>query len=47
MEEYIDIILKSSLFNNIDRNEVLNIIDGFGYQNKSYKKGNKIGRAHV
>ena len=42
MEEYIDIILKSSLFNNIDRNEVLNIIDGFGYQNKSYKKGNTI-----
>ena len=42
MEEYIDIILKSSLFNNIDRNEVLNIIDGFGYQNKSYQKGNTI-----
>ncbi|MEI0611631.1 Crp/Fnr family transcriptional regulator [Brachyspira pilosicoli] len=42
MEEYIDIILKSSLFNNIDRNEVLNIIDGFGYQNKSYKKENTI-----
>ncbi|MEI0580760.1 Crp/Fnr family transcriptional regulator [Brachyspira pilosicoli] len=42
MEKYIDIILKSSLFNNIDRNEVLNIINGFGYQNKSYKKGNII-----
>ena len=42
MEKYIDIILKSSLFNNIDRDEVLNIINGFGYQNKSYKKGNTI-----
>ena len=42
MEEYIDIILKSSLFNNIDRDEVLNIINSFGYQNKSYKKGNTI-----
>ena len=42
MEKYIDIILKSSLFNNIDRDEVLNIINGFGYQNKSYKKGNII-----
>lgn len=42
MEEYIDIILKSSLFNNIDRDNILNIIDGFGYQNKSYKKGNII-----
>ena len=42
MEEYIDIILKSSLFNNIDRDEVLNIINGFEYQNKSYKKGNII-----
>lgn len=42
MEEYIDIILKSSLFNNIERDNILNIINSFGYQNKSYKKGNTI-----
>lgn len=42
MEEYIDIILKSSLFNNIDIDNILNIISSFGYQNKSYKKGNTI-----
>ncbi|TXJ46473.1 Crp/Fnr family transcriptional regulator [Brachyspira pilosicoli] len=42
MEEYIDIILKSSLFNNINRDNILNIINSFGYQNKSYKKGNTI-----
>lgn len=40
MEKYIDIILKSSLFSNIDRNDVLNMINSF--QNKSYKKGNTI-----
>ena len=42
MEEYIDIILKSSLFNNIERDNILNILNSFGYQNKSYKKGNTI-----
>lgn len=42
MEEYIDIILKSSLFNNIERDNIINIINSFGYQNKSYKKGNTI-----
>ena len=42
MEEYIDIILKSSLFNNINRDNIFNIINSFGYQNKSYKKGNTI-----
>ncbi|MEI0596147.1 Crp/Fnr family transcriptional regulator [Brachyspira pilosicoli] len=40
MEKYIDIILKSSLFSNIDRDDVLNMINSF--QNKSYKKGNTI-----
>ena len=42
MEEYIDIILKSSLFNNIERDDIVNILNSFGYQNKSYKKGNTI-----
>ncbi|MEI0531198.1 Crp/Fnr family transcriptional regulator [Brachyspira pilosicoli] len=42
MEEYIDIILKSSLFNNIERDEILDIIKSFGYQNKSYRKENTI-----
>ncbi|WP_295296911.1 Crp/Fnr family transcriptional regulator [uncultured Brachyspira sp.] len=42
MEEYIDIILKSSLFNNIERDDIVYILNSFGYQNKSYKKGNTI-----
>lgn len=42
MKEYIDIIIKTRLFDNIDKNEIENILNNFKSQKKYFDKGNII-----
>lgn len=42
MIDYIDIIIKTRLFDNIDKKEIPNILNNFKSQKKSYDKGNII-----
>ncbi len=42
MVDYIDIIIKTRLFDNIDKKEIPNILNNFKSQKKSYDKGNII-----
>lgn len=42
MKEYIDIIIKTRLFDNIDKNEIENILSNFKSQKKYFDKGNII-----
>ena len=42
MTEYINAIIKTNLFDNIDKKEIPNILENFKSQKKSYDKGNII-----
>lgn len=42
MKEYIDIIIKTRLFDNIDKNEIENILNNLKSQKKYFDKGNII-----
>ena len=42
MIEYINAIIKTNLFDNIDKKEIPNILENFKSQKKSYDKGNII-----
>ena len=42
MTDYIDAIIKTNLFDNIDKKEIPNILENFKSQKKSYDKGNII-----
>ena len=42
MTEYINAIIKTNLFDNIDKKEIPNILENFKSQKKSYNKGNII-----
>lgn len=42
MIDYLDIIIKTHLFDNIDKKEIPNILNNFKSQKKSYDKGNII-----
>ena len=42
MTEYIKAIIKTNLFDNIDKKEIPNILENFKSQKKSYDKGNII-----
>lgn len=42
MNKYIDTIIKSSIFDNIDKNEIINILNDLKAQKKSFKKANII-----
>ncbi len=42
MTDYIDIIIKTRLFDDIDKKEIPNILNNFKSQKKSYDKGNII-----
>lgn len=42
MKEYIDIIIKTRLFENIDKQEIENILNNFKSQKKYFDKGNTI-----
>ncbi|WP_300368625.1 Crp/Fnr family transcriptional regulator [Brachyspira sp.] len=42
MDNYIDIIIKSRIFDNIEKNEIINILNNIKSQKKSFIKGNII-----
>ena len=42
MTDYINEIIKTNLFENIDKKEISNILENFKSQKKSYEKGNII-----
>ncbi|WP_083249396.1 Crp/Fnr family transcriptional regulator [Brachyspira hampsonii] len=42
MNEYIDILIKSEVFKNISKDEIINILDDFKTEKKSFKKSNII-----
>ena len=42
MIDYINVIIKTNLFDNIDKKEIPNILENFKSQKKSYDKGNII-----
>ena len=42
MEQYVDAIINSNIFNNIDKNEIINILNDFKAQKKHFDKGNAI-----
>ena len=42
MTEYLNTIIKTRLFDNIDKKEIPNILNNFKSQKKLYEKGNKI-----
>ena len=42
MTDYINEIIKTNLFENIDKKEISNILENFNFQKKSYEKGNII-----
>lgn len=42
MNDYIDILIKSEVFSNISKDEIINILDDLKIQKKSFKKSNII-----